>query len=141
MYEGLNMLTAILSVKYNRTINIQTSNSLELHLSELNEFQKSKDVFLILSLQKELFINVIFNHCSNFLRCWSSNDKKKTANQKANDSCSKLKSKLNVQTCEKVLPMVAGCLKIKISGTPAKAYSLTLLPHYYLLKACVFQIC
>jgi len=46
-----------------------------------------------------------------------------------------------VQTREKVLPMVAGCLKIKISGTPAKAYSLTLLPHYYLLKACVFQIC
>lgn len=26
-----------------------------------------------------------------------------------------------MQTCEKVLPMVGGCLKIKISGTPTKA--------------------
>lgn len=104
---------------YNRTINIQTSNSLEPHSSELNEFQKSKDVFLILSLQKELFINVTFNHCSNFLSCWSSNDKKvqpirrpmnNVVNQRAN----------NVQTREKVLPMVAGSLKINISGTQPK---------------------
>jgi len=61
---------------YNRTINIQTSNSSEPHSSEFNEFKKSRDVVLILSLQKELFINVTFNHCSNFLSCWSSNDKK-----------------------------------------------------------------
>jgi hypothetical protein len=56
-------------------MNIQTSNSLESHSSELNEFIKSREIFLILSLQKELFINVTFNHCSNFISCQSSNDK------------------------------------------------------------------
>jgi hypothetical protein len=37
--------------------------------------------------------------------------------------------------------MVAGSLKIKISGTQAKANLLTLLPHHYLQKACLFEKC